>query len=165
MIRTTSPRSAYITATKRRPRERPSKTKRCSPAEWRGSDTIQPNGSPNTVAASSKETWCLARFDVAFCCPTQTPTTTLIIPALRNHVRSSSEVRSFYKTVVARFVLAVENPCRILEAIRNLFITRQFSGVFLPTVFPQNRPHPISLILQSIQIAGEAVFSTLRSVQ
>lgn len=66
MMRTASVRSMYMTASKRRRSEMPSNTNRSSTAEWRGSATILPNGSPKTVAASSNDTPCLARFPAAF---------------------------------------------------------------------------------------------------
>ena len=65
MMRTASVRSMYITASKRRRSEMPSNTNRSSMAEWRESATILPNGSPKTVAASSNDTPCLARFPAA----------------------------------------------------------------------------------------------------
>ena len=65
MMRTAAVRSMYITASKRRRSEMPGNTNRSWTAEWRGSATILPNGSPKTVAASSNDTPCLARFPAA----------------------------------------------------------------------------------------------------
>lgn len=65
MMRIVCPRSVNITASILCWRERPSSANRSSSAECRGSITMQPSGSPKTVAASSNVIPCLATFVAA----------------------------------------------------------------------------------------------------
>ena len=65
MIRILSPRSVCTTTSNLSRCERPKIMKRFSACECAGSKIVTESGSPNTVAASSKGTPCLARFNRA----------------------------------------------------------------------------------------------------
>lgn len=67
MMRILSPRFACTTTSVRRRYDCPIVIRRSSVAEWRGSSMVRDNGSPNTVATSSKETPCFFRFPYALC--------------------------------------------------------------------------------------------------
>src|SRR5437763_620852 len=65
MILIVSSRSVWAMARRRPTVEMPKVTKRSSSNEWSGSTPVADRASRNTVAASSNETPCLARFSAA----------------------------------------------------------------------------------------------------